>query len=212
MPDCTTALEGLFAAGEDTGGVHGANRLGGNGVANSTVFGGIAGETMAAWVARDGARRAPDDAAIARAVAQCEAPFARPRGDLEAIREALYDCMWDDVGIVRNGDGMRRALASLDTLDAELARIGVADADRAFNLTWHDALNLKSLIDVSRVIAMAALAREDSRGAHYRDDFPSSGVAGSSTYTVVRERDGRIDVTHEPVVFTRVRPADTLVR
>ncbi len=211
-PDCTTALTGLFAAGEDTGGVHGANRLGGNGVANSTVFGGIAGETMAAWVARHDALRQADDAAIERAVAQCEAPFARPAGDLEAIRDALYDCMWDDVGIVRSGDGLRRALAKLASLDDELARTGVASRDRAFNLTWHDALNLKSLIDVSRVIASAALARESSRGAHYRDDFPNAGDIASSAYTAVRQHDGHVHVAHEPVAFTRVRPGATLIR
>ena len=209
--DCSTALPGLFAAGEDTGGVHGANRLGGNGVANSTVFGGIAGETMAAWV-RGQSLRAADEAVLARLVAQCEAPFARPPGDLEPIREALYACMWDDVGIVRNAEGLRRALATLDALDARLASTGLADADRAFNLTWHDWLNLRSLVEVSRVIATAALARENSRGAHYRDDFPDAGDLASSSYTVVREREGRVDVAHEPVAFTRVRPGETLLR
>jgi fumarate reductase flavoprotein subunit len=211
-PDCTTAMRGLFAAGEDTGGVHGANRLGGNGVANSTVFGGIAGETMAAWVARNSELRLPDDAAIARAVARCEEPFTRSAGDLEPIRETLYDCMWDDVGILRSGDGLRRALAKLDELDAELGATGIVGGNRAYNLTWHDWLNLKSLIDVSRVIATAALAREDSRGAHYREDFPAAGDVASSAYTVVRKREQRMDVAHEPVVFTRVRPGETLLR
>jgi len=210
-PDCTTALQGLFAAGEDTGGVHGANRLGGNGVANSTVFGGIAGETMGAWV-RNAALRAPDEAAIARAVVHCDAPLKRPAGDLEPIREALYECMWDDVGILRTGEGLRRGLAKLDALDGELAATGVADADRAFNLTWHDWLNLESLIDVSRVIATAALARENSRGAHYREDFPAAGDLASSAFTIVHASDRRLDVTHEPVVFTRVRPGETILQ
>jgi fumarate reductase flavoprotein subunit len=211
-PDCTTALRGLFAAGEDTGGVHGANRLGGNGVANSTVFGGIAGESMASWVGRNRDAAAPDERAVARAIARCEAPLERPPGDLEALREALHACMWDDVGIVRNADGLRRALATLERLDAQLASIGVDGGDRGFNLAWHDRLNLGSLIDVSRAIALAALARENSRGAHFRDDFPEPGDLASSTYTVVRASGNRIDVAHAPVAFTRVRPGETLLR
>jgi fumarate reductase flavoprotein subunit len=211
-PDCTTALRGLFAAGEDTGGVHGANRLGGNGVANSTVFGGIAGESMASWVGRNRDAAAPDERAVARAIARCEAPLERPPGDLEALREALHACMWDDVGIVRNADGLRRALATLERLDAQLASIGVDGGDRGFNLAWHDRLNLGSLIDVSRAIALAALARENSRGAHFRDDFPEPGDLASSTYTVVRASGSRIDVAHAPVAFTRVRPGETLLR
>src|SRR5207245_6791249 len=83
-PDCTTALSGLFAAGEDTGGVHGANRLGGNGVANSTVFGGIAGETIAAWLAEHPDRREPDAVTIERALSDCEAPFHETPGDIQA--------------------------------------------------------------------------------------------------------------------------------
>src|SRR5262245_670675 len=108
--DCTTALEGLFAAGEDTGGVHGANRLGGNGVANSTVFGGIAGETMAAWLAVNDEWRTPDISAAERAIAAAEAPFRGAPGNPESIREALLDCMWDDVGILREGGRLRRAI------------------------------------------------------------------------------------------------------
>ena len=97
QPDCTTTLEGLFAAGEDTGGVHGANRLGGNGVANSTVFGGIAGDTMAQWVQRNRARRvSPDEAAISASIARHETPFFNPPGSLEISREGLFDCMGED--------------------------------------------------------------------------------------------------------------------
>ncbi len=211
-PDCTTALAGLFAAGEDTGGVHGANRLGGNGVANSTVFGGIAGDSMAAWVREHGRLHEPDDAAIAASVARHEAPFASAPGSLEPVRGALYACMWDDVGIVRDAAGLRRALSTLGILEGELARIGVADGDRGFNPTWHDWLNLASLIDVSKAIATAALAREDSRGAHFRTDFPQAGDLAASTFTVVRREGGEFEIGFEPVRFSRVQPGHTLVQ
>ncbi|MFL6676135.1 MAG: L-aspartate oxidase [Massilia sp.] len=210
-PDCTTDLSGLFAAGEDTGGVHGANRLGGNGVANSTVFGGIAGESMAEWTGRNPGFRAPDEAAIARSIAAQETPFAQPPGNLEAIREALYECMWTDVGILRTAEGLQRAQTKLAELDAQLARTGVADGNREYNLSWHDWLNLRSLIAVSQVIAAAALLREDSRGAHFREDFPQPGDLESSSYTVARLADGGIELHREPVRFERVRPGQTIL-
>jgi len=210
--DCQTPLTALFAAGEDTGGVHGANRLGGNGVANSTVFGGIAGDSMAGWIAREGVMREADEAAITGSIAAHEAPFGKPAGDINAVREALYDLMWDDVGISRTADSLRRGLVRLTELRTQLNAIGVADGDRAYNLTWHDWLNLSNLIRVSQVITTAALAREDSRGAHFRADFPATGDLPSSTYTVVRMEGDDIALTREPVHFTRVRPGESLLK
>jgi fumarate reductase flavoprotein subunit len=213
-PDCSTALPGLFVAGEDSGGVHGANRLGGNGVANSTVYGGVAGETMAAWVRREGGWREPDRAQIDAAAARCERPFAAKaaaQGRLESIRETLYGLMWDRVGIIRDEAGLRGAAAELSALEAELDACGLADAGRAFNLSWHDWMNLNSLILVSRVIAEAASARRDSRGAHFRSDFPEAGALEQSTFTSARLEADRPRIAMKPVVFTRVRPGETLI-
>ncbi|MFM8511188.1 MAG: L-aspartate oxidase [Betaproteobacteria bacterium] len=210
-PDTRTPLPALFAAGEDTGGVHGANRLGGNGVANSTVFGGIAGDAMAQWVRREGTFRAPDEAAIEEARMRAEAPFREPAGDLEAVREALFDCMWRDVGILRTGESLERGLTRLSELDAQLAVTGVADVDRSFHMGWHDWLNLRNLIQVSRVIALSALAREDSRGAHYREDCPKTGSLEGSHYIVVRQDGQALNMKREPVYFTRVAPGQSLL-
>jgi fumarate reductase flavoprotein subunit len=206
-PDCTTSLPGLFVAGEDSGGVHGANRLGGNGVANSTVFGAVAGDSMAAWV-RNQPLRDPDIHLLEETIGRCERPLAIAGGDVEAIREKLYDTMWERVGIIRNAQGMRQALGELEGLDAELESAGIGTPERAFNLRWHDWLNLKSLIAVSRVITLAALAREDSRGAHFRDDFPDTGSLENSSYTSIGA-DGRVAM--KPVAFTRVRPGESLL-
>ncbi len=211
-PDTATALAGLYAAGEDTGGVHGANRLGGNGVANSTVYGGIAGDTMAREVRGTRAFHEPDADAIARAVAEHEAPFGLPTGDLTPIREALYECMWNDVGILRDTAGLRRGLSTLESLEGELMKVGVADGNRVYNLTWHDWMNLRNLLSVSRVIATAALAREDSRGAHFREDFPVPSALDRSRYTVVRSLEGSLDITEEAVRFTRVKPGETILK
>ena len=209
--DCRTSLSGLFAAGEDTGGVHGANRLGGNGVANSTVYGGIAGDAMATWVRKEGHWHAPDEALIHQQIALHDAPFTRKHGSTQPLREALYDLMWQDAGILRTRAGLLRAQSQLLALDDELDRVGVADDDRAFNLSWHDWLNLRSLIRVSHAITAAALAREDSRGAHFREDFPETGDLDTSRYTVVQKRDDQLELTERPVIFTRVRPGQTLI-
>ena len=214
--DCSTDLPGLFAAGEDTGGVHGANRLGGNGVANSTVYGGIAGDTMGAWVAANGVYHEPDEEAIALGAARVMRPFDAgtkgPATGLSDIRTRLHDLMWDDVGIFRDAASLARASSGLEELDARLDATGVADGQRGFNLTWHDWLNLKNLVLVSQAIRGAAEQREDSRGAHYRNDFPDVRDLENSRYTTVRIDGGRFDYGTRPVVFSRVKPGQSLVR
>jgi fumarate reductase flavoprotein subunit len=213
--DCRTSMRGLFAAGEDTGGVHGANRLGGNGVANSTVFGAIAGDAMADWLAREGAWLEPDAAALDAARSRAMHPVGRPAGDLERVREALYTVMWEDVGILRDAAGLARAGRTIEGLAQELRGIGVAGRDLRYNLTWHDWLNLESLIFVSGAICAAALARTDSRGAHFREDFPETGDLAASAFSRVRLSASALgegfDISFAPVVFNRVKPGQTLL-
>ncbi len=210
--DGSTELPGLFAAGEDTGGVHGANRLGGNGVANSTVFGGIAGAAMARWVHQAGPRAAPDLAAADRAIAAATAPLARPAGDVETVRETLYDTMWNDAGILRDAAGLARAEATLRRLDAQLDAIGVTPEPRAYSMAWQDWLNLKSLVLVSRAIVAAAEARRDSCGAHYREDFPAEPDPMEASFTEARLDGDAIRIERRPVAFTRVKPGETLLQ
>jgi fumarate reductase flavoprotein subunit len=210
-PDCRTALEGLFVAGEDAGGVHGANRLGGNGVANSTVFGAVAGDAMADWVKEKGFSE-PDFYRVEKAISECEKPFKAKTGLIEPIRERLYEVMWQKVGIIRDDAGLRAALSELSSLEEELERTGVADGDRAFNLTWHDWLNLKSLVQTSRVIATAALARTDSRGAHFREDCFGAGSNEALAFTSLRHENGEQKIEMKLVHFTRVQPGQTLLK
>ena len=213
--DCSTALPGLFVAGEDSGGVHGANRLGGNGVANSTVYGGIAGDVMAAWVRREGTLREPDRASIEAARGRCERPMratAATHGTIEALREKLYATMWEKVGIIRDAPGLEAALAELRAIDTELDAYALADSSRTFNLSWHDWMNMKNLVATSRVIAEAALQRDDSRGAHFRADFPESGPLEQSAFTSARLNGDALEISMKPVAFTRVKPGESLLR
>ena len=123
--DTSTELPGLFVAGEDAGGAHGANRLGGNGVANSTVFGGIAGETHGGLGRRQsGAPRARRGCAATPRWRARRLPFARKGGDLNGLRERLLDAMWDDVGVMRDAAGLKRGLDKLDAIEGELLSIG----------------------------------------------------------------------------------------
>jgi fumarate reductase flavoprotein subunit len=117
--------------------------------------------------------------------------------------------MWERVGIIREAAGLERAARELAALETELDAQGIGDDNRAFNLTWHDWMNLKSLVAVSRAITAAALARRDSRGAHFRDDHPEAGPLEHSSFTSIR---ADLNVVMKPVAFTRVRPGQSLLR
>jgi fumarate reductase flavoprotein subunit len=209
--DCTTAMRRLYAAGEDTGGVHGANRLGGNGVANSTVFGALAGDAMAGALHEQDALADPDRSALEAGRARALAPLGRRGGDLEAIRRSLYQLMWQQVGILRTAASLERAQASLEALATEIEAAGVRDPQPRYNLAFMDRLNLENLVTVSRAICAAARARRNSCGAHFREDFSASPDPAAARYTVVRFEQRDITVDTEPVLFSRVRPGETLL-
>jgi fumarate reductase flavoprotein subunit len=204
-PDCLTALEGLFAAGEDAGGVHGANRLGGNGVADSTVFGGIAGDRMAEWVI---GRPAPSVsmAAMEEAAQRLTAPLHRGGGGeaLYGLQARLRDLMWDRVGLIRSGTGLEAALGEIDEIGARAERVTVGGGPE-FNLAWQDWLNLQSQVTTARLIAQSALARRESRGSHYRDDCRETAAAPAVVFAQASNA-GALRVWTEPARLTRYRP------
>ena len=209
--DTRTALPGLYVAGEDAGGAHGANRLGGNGVANSTVYGGIAGDVMGRDIADQSTLREPDEAVLSAEIDRAMAPVGRSGGNIHELRRALQDVMWDDVGVIRTAGGMTRALDRLDGIESALMETGVAASNLAFNLTWHDWLNMRSLVDISKIITRAGLARKNSRGAHYREDFPEVGALEGSYFTQAQMAGGDVEVTRAPVAFTIVKPGESIL-
>ncbi|WP_370210746.1 L-aspartate oxidase [Roseovarius sp.] len=206
-----TELEGLYVAGEDAGGAHGSNRLGGNGVANSTVYGGVAGDVMGMDIRRMGALRDPDRNILDREIERARAPLSKKPGNILELRKKLQNVMWDDVGVMRTETGINRGLSQLSDIEAELMETGVDGSNLAFNLTWHDWLNMASLTEISEVIARAGLARENSRGAHFREDFPEPGAMDASYFTVARKAGETLSVSREPVKFTIVRPGETIL-
>jgi len=202
---CRTDVEGLFAAGEDTGGVHGANRLGGNGVAESTVFGGIAGDVMAEWVV---GRPLPQisRAHVDAAAAAASAPLARSEGaeSLYALQARLRQVMWEHVGLIRAGEGLKLALTEIEDISSRLESVAVRGGG-AYNLAWQDWINLQNQATAAWLIARSALERTESRGSHYRRDFPAP--AGEPVAVLAGFADGAgPKVWTEPVRYTRLKP------
>ncbi len=211
-PDTRTDLRGLYVAGEDAGGAHGSNRLGGNGVANSTVYGGVAGDVMGKDIQSFNALHEPDETILDEEISRALHPLSRKPANIQTLRNRLMDVMWDEVGVLRTEKGILRGLAALDDITSELSELGVDGGNLAFNLTWHDWINLQSLCEISKVIASAALSRENSRGAHFREDFPESGSMESSYFTVARQKGDELNVAREQVEFTIVKPGETLLK
>jgi len=204
-PECRTALEGLFAAGEDAGGVHGANRLGGNGVGDSTVFGGIAGDVMAEWVAG----RALPSVSAARAeeaVKRLTAPLAVAGTPVYPLLARLRSLMWERVGLIRDGTGLESALVEIEEIEARVGAVAVPGGPE-YNLAWQDWLNLQSMTTAARLIARSALERTESRGSHYRRDFPQSDPRWLVN-VLAQAKDKEMSVRTEPVRFTRARPGE----
>ena len=202
---CRSNLEGLFVAGEDSCGVHGANRLGGNGVACSTVFGGVAGDHMAIYIADCEAPTVSMPQAR-DVVARVTAPFAGAGGeDVYVLRDELKALMWEQVGLVRHASGLEAAGKALEALQRRAQQVRVRGGTR-LNAEWQEWLNLDSMCTVSQLIVASALVRQESRGSHYRSDFPEPG-ADASAYNIYLQWDGeRLRQWTEPVVFSRLKP------
>jgi succinate dehydrogenase / fumarate reductase flavoprotein subunit/fumarate reductase flavoprotein subunit len=204
-PTCRTSVEGLFVAGEDAGGVHGANRLGGNGVADSTVFGGIAGDVMADWVV---GRALPQlaTAGLDTSAERFTAPLGRPEGEsLYALQQRLREIMWEHVGLIRQASGLKTALREIEDIGQRVPAVSVAGG-ATFNLAWQDWMNLQNQVAAAWLIARSALEREESRGSHFRRDHP---VPIDLLYNVLIASDERVGlrVWTEPVRLTRLSPA-----
>ncbi|HEX4518708.1 MAG TPA: FAD-binding protein [Gaiellaceae bacterium] len=202
--DCRTTVDGLLVAGEDAGGAHGANRLGGNGVAESTVFGARSGET-AAEVAASRARRNPDPAQVQASVARAAAPLAREGVAAGELLSELKDVMWLGCGLVRTRDGLEDAGAQIEAL-LERSTGLAASGPPEWNVGWQQALDVVNQLEVARTMVASALAREESRGAHFRQDHPERRDEEWLRHIVVRTGSEGIELETRPVEFTRHDP------
>src|SRR5688572_5984807 len=195
-----STVPGLFAAGECAAGINGANRLGGNSLSDLLVFGKRAGE-FAAKFAKENGQEAVDGRQADEAVRRALEPFEREasgEGPYQ-VQYALQDLMQDLVGIVRTESEMARALEGLETLKARARKAGVA-GHREYNPGWHAALDLPNLLTVSEAITRSAIERKESRGGHFREDYPDKDPAYATFNVVVRKgKDGEMQVDHVPI-------------
>jgi len=196
-----STLAGLFAAGECASGINGANRLGGNSLSDLLVFGKRAGEHAARFARGNGSGRI-DPKAVSGIARRTLAPFEPGPGSGEdpyRIQHELQRMMQSLVGIVRNEPEMRRALDGLRTL-GERARRARVPGNREYNPGWHTALDLGNLLTISEAITRSALERRESRGAHFREDFPDKDPAlGRVNLAVRRGADGEMKMERVPI-------------
>ncbi len=201
-----TNVPGLFAAGECAAGLHGANRLGGNSLSDLLVFGKRAGE-YAAKFAKENSLVAPSEAEIEAAYREAVEPFERPAG---AQNEGPYQVQYDlqnmmqaNVGIVRLQNEMELALDVIGKLKARAAKVSV-QGHREYNPGWHTAIDLKHLLTVSEAITMASLDRKESRGGHFREDFPEKHPDGGKYNNVIsKSADGSMKLRREAIPAMR---------
>ena len=198
-----STVPGLFAAGEAAAGLHGANRLGGNSLSDLLVFGKRAGEAAAKY-AKENAAAAPDAGEVDEAAQAALEPFNRTGGESPyAVQHDLQEMMQELVGIVRQENEMVRAIEGLQKLKARAAKVGVA-GNREYNPGWHTALDLSNLLTVSEAIVMSAIAREESRGGHFRDDYPEKKPEFGSFNHVIRQNGaGAMTLRQEPIAPMR---------
>jgi succinate dehydrogenase / fumarate reductase flavoprotein subunit len=184
-----SSVPGLFACGECGAGLHGANRLGGNSLSDLIVFGKRAGEYAAKFAKEHGAVTL-DAAQIDRVEKRALEPFGRDGGEGPyQVQESLQETMQDLVGIVRAQDEMERALEVITTLKERACRVSVK-GNREYNPGWHTALDLDNLLTVSEAIARSALERKESRGGHFRDDYPDKSAEYATFNLVIKKGPG----------------------
>ncbi len=188
----SSTLPGLFAAGECAAGLHGANRLGGNSLSDLLVFGKRAGESAAAFARDHPAASIPSDQ-VEDTARTALAPFDRAANNNGTgpyqVQQDLQTMMQDLVGIVRTEAEMQRALEGIGRLWERARRVGVG-GNREYNPGWHTALDLSNLLTVAEAITRAAIERRESRGGHFRDDFPEKDPAAARFNIVIRKGPG----------------------
>jgi succinate dehydrogenase / fumarate reductase flavoprotein subunit len=194
-----SGVVGLYAAGEVAGGMHGANRLGGNSLSDLLVFGRRAGLSAAEYATQVSYRPAVTDDEVTAAAEAALAPFQEAGGENPYTLQAdLQTTMNDLVGIIRTAEEIESALVKVADLKARAKRLTV-EGNRQYNPGWHLALDIGNMLRVSECIAKAALARQESRGGHTRDDFPKPDPEWAKVNLVLREINGEIIATRQPL-------------
>jgi len=201
-----TTVKRLFAAGEVTGGVHGGNRLGGNALADTQVFGKIAGENAALLAKSLSQSPIPSRSQIDQAYKEVHSPIDRREGGSSIeLRKRLQKLMWDKVGIYRTGDALKAALNEIMKMRNEAMNTATRDKKLSYNKEWMESLEVANMLLTSEMVTRAALMREESRGAHYRRDFNRTDNKWLANIHIAKEGNG-MKLWVEPIVVTKLKP------
>jgi succinate dehydrogenase / fumarate reductase flavoprotein subunit len=194
-----STLPGLFAAGEVGGGMHGANRLGGNSLSDLLVFGQRAGQFAAAYAGRTAAQPSVNADEVEHKARTMLAPFERAGGENPyAVHETLRSVMQKYVGIVRSAEDLQEALREIAALRGRAAAVKVGGTIQ-YNPGWHLALDLENMLDISEAVTRAALERTESRGAHTREEYPDSDREWAKLNLLVRQTRGGMEIVRHPL-------------
>lgn len=204
---CQSSLQGLLVAGEDSGGVHGANRLGGNGICDSTVFGRRAGDTASKLAVQEDLHPFQESQAEKIRMRWLK-PFSSGfEENIYPIRDEIENLMWEKVGLVRTGKGLKDAVNRLDDLQERVDDTSVENRRVSrYNMEWNHIIDVTNLITVSRMVANSASYRKESRGGHYREDFAETDNKNWLVNIKLRKKDDfGMELTHKPVALTRFK-------
>ena len=201
-----TNIRGLYAAGEVTGGVHGANRLSGNAFTEFAVFGVRAGR-FAAEHAKKSSLVDIDASQLESLKREMLQPLEREEGvsPLE-LRQRIQKLSWEKVGPVRTGEGLGEAIKEIDEMKKQAQLLCTACKDRTYNREWVEAIQVKNMISVMEMIARAALMRTESRGANYRRDFPNTDNENWLKNIIVKQVAGETRLATQPIIVTKLTP------
>ncbi|MBT7714664.1 MAG: FAD-binding protein [Deltaproteobacteria bacterium] len=203
--NCHASRERLFVAGEDTGGVHGANRLGGNGIADSCVFGRQAGKAIARYLGRQTSKvPQPRPGLVKELIARYRRPFEVSNGSSHfPLRDQLRELNWNKVGVARMEPDLSSAREDILAIAGEMARVKIS-GDPTYNMSWNIYIDLLNMVDVSLIVTGSAQLREETRGAHFRQDYPEQDdEAGLSNIFIKQGQSGTPDFEKRAVSFSR---------
>jgi len=205
--EAATDLKGLWATGEVVGGIQGGNRLGGNALLDTQVFGKRAGENAAKY-AKSNSGRSTDRKDIERKVEHAQNFRKRKEGVRPIqVKTKLSQLMWDKVGIFRTKSELQEAISEIEQIQKkEVPRLHVTDNGTRYNHEWIEALEVENMTLVADAIARAALMREESRGAHYRTDFPKTDNKNWFVNIMVKQEGGKMSFSKMPVTVTLLKP------
>jgi len=204
--DARTNIPGLFAAGEVSGGLNGSNRISGNAITQIVVQGTRAGKAAAEYVKKC-PRVDVESSELERAKAHILAPMRRDEGvSAVDLKRRMQKVALEKVGVVRDENGLKEALQALSEMREESARTMVRDKNPVYNIEWIEALQVENMLTTLEMITRSALMRNESRGVHYRRDFPESDDSNWLRHIVVKKRDEEMVLDTTPVVMTRMKP------